>query len=268
MPFETRLSEELAPAFYKVHRNIRQGDCREVILTGGRGSGKSSYVSMELILQLLQNKNIHAVVLRKRENRLRSSVYTQLQWAIRKLGLEGLFRNTYSPMEMQYLPTGQKIYFFGMDDPDKIKSIKAPFGHLGILWFEEFDQYSGPEEIRNVEQSVLRGGDYSLCFKTFNPPQSAAHWANREAAMEKPGRCRCRSSYLEVSPDWLGERFLEEASYLKEKDIHAYEHEYLGIANGVGGAVFRNVRVRAISKEERQELSDRLYRGIDWGWYP
>ena len=61
-------------------------------------------------------------------------------------------------MECTYLPTGQKIMFFGMDDPGKIKSIKVPFGYIGMAWFEELDQFGGPEIIRNVEQSLLRGG--------------------------------------------------------------------------------------------------------------
>ena len=263
-----RLSEALAPSFYGVHQAVKAGSCNEVILTGGRGSGKSSFVSMELILELIRHPEVHAVVLRKRENRLRTSVYAQLQWAVRQLGLEQYFKMTVSPMEMVYVPTGQKILFFGMDDPDKIKSIKVAFGYLGLLWFEEYDQFGGPEEIRSVEQSVLRGGEYSLVFKSFNPPQSNGHWANRELSQEKAGRICCRSSYLEIPEKWLGRRFLEDAEHLRQVNLRAYEHEYLGKANGTGGQVFHNVTVREISAEERERLCDRLYRGIDWGWYP
>lgn len=263
-----RLNEAIGPAFRSVHAAIKRGDCHEVILAGGRGSGKSSYVSMELLLQLLRHPDCHAVVLRKRENRLRSSVFPQLQWAITQMGLGDYFKQTVSPMELQYLPTGQKIFFFGMDDPDKIKSIKAPFGHLGLLWFEEYDQFSGPEEIRSVEQSVLRGGDFTLTFKTFNPPQSAAHWVNRDFTITRPGRLCRRSSYLQVPQQWLGQRFLQDAQQLKERDLQAYEHEYLGLANGSGGQVFRNLSLRPISRQEKNNLSDRLRHGIDWGWYP
>ena len=255
-------------SFYGVHSAIKEGSCSEAILYGGRGSAKSSYVSMELILQLVQRPNIHAVVLRKRENRLRTSVFSQLQWAIGQLGMSHLFRCTLSPLEIVYVPRGQKILFFGMDDPEKIKSIKAPFGHFGLLWFEEFDQFSGPEEVRSVEQSVLRGGDFSLVFKSFNPPQNSSHWANLELLKQREGRICCRSSYLEVPEKWLGKRFLADAQHLAEQNPCAYEHEYLGCANGTGGQVFRNVSLREIGAEERKDLEDRLYRGIDWGWYP
>ena len=193
-----RLSKHIAPAFRQVHAAVKSGSCGEVLLAGGRGSGKSSYVSMELILQLLRHQESHAVVLRKRENRLRSSVYAQLLWAIREMGLTGKFKSTLSPLELQYLPTGQKILFLGMDDPEKIKSLKAPFGHFGLLWFEEYDQFGGAEEVRSIEQSVLRGGEFSLVFKTFNPPRNAAHWVNRDFSTEKPGRICSRSSYLDV----------------------------------------------------------------------
>ncbi len=262
-----RLSECIAPAFRPVHRAIWEERCTEAVLYGGRGSCKSSFASIELLLQLIRHPKVHGVVLRKRENRLRTSVYAQMQWAILTLGLSHQFKMTVSPMEISYLPTGQKIYFFGMDDPGKIKSIKAPFGHIGLLWFEELDQFSGPEEIRSVEQSVLRGGDYSLVFKTFNPPQSASHWVNRAVAGEKEGRICYKSSYLDVPPQWLGRRFLEDAQFLREKNVHAYEHEYLGVSNGTGGQVFSNVTVRSIGEEERSRL-DWRYRGIDWGWYP
>lgn len=263
-----RLSEAMAPAFQPVHQAIRQGKCSEVLLYGGRGSAKSSFASLELLLELIRHPKVHGVVLRKRENRLRSSVYAQLQWAVSQLGLEERFKMTVSPMEMTYLPTGQKLLFFGMEDPERIKSIKAPFGHFGLLWFEEYDQFAGPEEVRRVEQSVLRGGDYALCLKTFNPPQSPRHWANKELLLEKPGRLCSGSSYLEVPPQWLGKAFLQQAKALKESNPRAYEHEYLGLANGSGAQVFPNVTLRSISGEERQELGERLYRGIDWGWYP
>lgn len=84
-------------------------------------------------------------------------MYNQIVWAIGELGCAGYFRCTVSPMECTYLPTGQKILFFGTDDPGKLKSLKLPFGAVGICWFEELDQFDGPEEVRNIEQTVLRG---------------------------------------------------------------------------------------------------------------
>lgn len=143
----SRLSDIISPHFAACHRSIAAGDTQELILKGGRGSGKSSFAAIELVLTLLRQETVHAAVLRKVGNTIRTSVYAQVTWAIRMLGLEGSFRMTRNPAEMTYLPTGQKILFFGLDDPDKLKSVKTPFGYIGVLWFEELDQFAGEEEL-------------------------------------------------------------------------------------------------------------------------
>ena len=178
-----RIRDVVAPVFWPVHRAIARGTVQELVAKGGRGSGKSSYISIELVLQLLRHPACHAVVLRKIGGTLRTSVYAQIQWAIGALGLAKQFRCTVSPMECTYLPTGQKILFFGTDDPGKLKSIKVPFGAIGLAWFEELDQFDGPEEVRSVEQSVFRGGSFTLAFKSWctTPPTATCRppgWAN------------------------------------------------------------------------------------------
>lgn len=262
-----RLSEVIGPAYGGIHKAVKSGTYNQFILAGGRGSLKSSYVSAEVILQLIQHPDIHAVVLRKVANTLRKSVFAQYQWAIDKLGLSGKFLATVSPMELTYLPTGQKILFFGTDDPANLKSIKVPFGYIGILHFEEWDQFSGLEETRNIEQSVLRGGEIALEFKTFNPPKTRDNFANRYILQSKPGQLVHKSTYLQAPTDWLGPRFIADAEHLRETNYPAYEHEYLGVANGSGGQVFDNLEIRAITSAEIGGF-DRIYNGIDWGYYP
>lgn len=257
----------IAPPFLNVYRDIRSENHSEYVLYGGRGSTKSSFVSMIILELLKRDENIHALVCRKVKDTLRDSVYAQMVWAIGELGLEHEFTCKVSPMEIIYQPTGQKIFFRGADDPGKLKSQKPPFGYIGILWFEELDQFSGDNEIRNIEQSVIRGGDRSFVFKTFNPPQTAANWANKYIKLPKEKRYDHHSTYLDVPSEWLGSKFIEEAEFLKEVNPKAYEHEYLGMANGTGGQVFDNVTMREISDKELKSF-DRIYRGIDWGWYP
>ena len=202
-----RLKEVIAPVFWPVHRAVQSGRVQEVVAKGGRGSGKSSYLSLELVLQLLRHPDCHAVVLRKVAGTMRASVYAQITWAIGALGLAGRFKCTVSPMECTYLPTGQKILFFGLDDAGKLKSLKVPFGAVGIAWFEELDQFDGPEEIRSVEQSVFRGGNYALTLKSFNPPAMARSWVNRYVLQTRPGRLVHHSTCLDLPPDWLGPKF-------------------------------------------------------------
>ena len=263
----TSLSEVISPAFFDVHRAIREGGVGEVILKGGRGSTKSSFASVEVLLQMLRRRDCHAVVVRKVKGTLRTSVYAQMRWAVSALSLDAEFDCSVSPMQMVYRPTGQTVFFFGLDDAGKLKSLKAPFGHIGILWFEELDQYDGEEEIRSVEQSVLRGGDYAFVIKSFNPPRSPRSWANRCCREEKAGRLVHHSTYLTTPPEWLGERFFHDAEHLRRINPAAYRHEYLGEAVGGGVSVFENVRQETITDEQIAAF-DRVYRGIDWGYYP
>lgn len=262
-----RLSNIISPVFVEPHRAVKAHEVSEVVSKGGRASTKSSWISVELVLLILQNPQIHACVFRKYGNTLRTTVYAQIVWAIAQLGLTRKFRCTVSPMECVYIPTGQKIMFFGMDDPGKVKSIKVPFGYIGVDWFEELDQFDGPEQIRNVEQSTLRGGPFSMTFKSFNPPAMARNWANRYALEEKPGKLVHHSTYLTTPPEWLGPRFLADAEHLKATNPTAYRHEYLGEVVGSGTQVFENLQLRDIPDEEISQF-DRITNGVDWGWYP
>lgn len=262
-----RLSDIISPAFVEPHKAVKAHEVSEVVSKGGRASTKSSWISVELVLLILKDPQIHACVFRKYGNTLRTTVYAQIVWAIAQLGLTRKFRCTVSPMECVYIPTGQKIMFFGMDDPGKVKSIKVPFGYIGVDWFEELDQFDGPEQIRNVEQSTLRGGPFSMTFKSFNPPAMARNWANRYALEEKPGKLVHHSTYLTTPPEWLGPRFLADAEHLKATNPTAYRHEYLGEVVGSGTQVFENLQLRDISDEDISQF-DRITNGVDWGWYP
>ena len=262
-----RLSDIISPAFVEPHRAVKAHEVSEVVSKGGRASTKSSWISVELVLLILKDPQIHACVFRKYGNTLRTTVYAQIVWAIAQLGLTRKFRCTVSPMECVYIPTGQKIMFFGMDDPGKVKSIKVPFGYIGVDWFEELDQFDGPEQIRNVEQSTLRGGPFSMTFKSYNPPAMARNWANRYALEDKPGKLVHHSTYLTTPPEWLGPRFLADAEHLKATNPTAYRHEYLGEVVGSGTQVFENLQLRDISDEEISQF-DRIYNGVDWGFYP
>lgn len=218
----------------------------------------------------LNNVTWDALILRKVGNTLHDSVYAQMKWAIQKMGLEDEFIYKVSPLEIIYKPTGQKIFFRGADDPLKIKSIKPEFGYIGIIWFEELDQFAGPEEIRSIEQSAIRGGDVAYKFKSFNPPKSKNNWANEyvaETERENPDAVVYRSTYKDVPPEWLGQKFIDDAEHLRKINPEAYENEYDGVANGSGGNVFEYLEIREITDDEINRM-DRIYQGVDWGWYP
>jgi phage terminase large subunit len=260
-------ADAIAPSFLNVYRDIRDRRHTEYLFFGGRGSTKSSFVSLVTIYLLVNNPELHALACRQVGNTLRDSVYAQLQWAIGELGLSDKFKCIASPLEIEYLPTKQKIYFRGADDPLKIKSIKPAFGYIGILWFEELDSFHGPEQVRSIEQSAIRGGDEAFIFKNFNPPRTSQNWANKYVQIPKATQYQHKSDFTTVPPEWLGKTFLEEAEHLHAVNPAAYDHEYLGIVNGTGGQVFENVIIRKITDEEIAQF-DRVGQGMDFGWYP
>ena len=253
--------------FHKTIRDIRDKKHLEYVFKGGRGSTKSTTVGMTIVELMKNNHDIHAVVCRKVGNTIKDSVYNKIKWAIGKQEFTEEFDSKLSPMEITLKSTGQKIYFRGADDPDKIKSINPEFGYIGILWFEELDQFAGPEEIRKIEQSAIRGGDLAWIFKSFNPPKTMNNWANKYVLEPKENRVVHSSTYLDVPSGWLGQPFIDEAEHLKEVNPNAYEHEYMGIANGNGGNVFEYLEIRDITDEEISRM-DRIFAGVDYGWYP
>ena len=257
----------LAKSFVDVNRMITAREYSEYVFKGGRLATKSSFIALKVIEIIKQNPTFHALAVRPFENTLRDSVYAQFMWALSELGDTHNWKLTTSPMQCEYLPTGQRIYLRGADDPGKIKSIKPPFGHIAVLWFEELDQFRGEEQIRDVTQSAIRGGDVGYVFKSFNPPRSRSSWANRYVLNKKPNLYVHHSTYLEVPREWIGAFALDEADMLKEANEKAYRHEYLGEPVGDGSNVFENVTLRAITDNEMMAY-DRRYYGQDWGWFP
>ena len=235
---------------------------------GGRGSLKSSWASLIAVRLIMEHPEIHGLVMRKVGNTLRDSVYAQYEWAIGILGVSEFWKAKKNPLDLIYKPTGQRIMFRGADDPMKIKSIKVPFGYIGYTHFEEKDQFGGRAELRNILQSTMRGGAVFWNVETYNPPISRDNWANRDSAQDRPDRITHHSTYLDLdNPEWLGEQFLNEAELLKARDERAWRHEYGGEAVGTGGNVFENLEIRDISDAEIRSF-DRIYQGVDWGWFP
>lgn len=284
MQIKVPMQEMIIPKYKDLFFDIMKHKHVHYVLAGGRGSTKSSFVGgIVLPLLIISNPTVHAACFRKVANTIQNSIFSQVVWGIHQLGLEEYFKipKTYAT-PIVYKPTGQQIYFMGLDDPMKVKSIKPKFGYIGITWFEELDQFAGENELRTVTQSTMRGGDTFWDFRTFNPPISRNNWANEYAdnAETRKNTIVVRNSYLDVPEEWLGFQFIEEAEDLKDLNPKAYEHEYLGIAVGTGGDVFPNacdldmsqlvditdVYGNVINQVPLYQTFDHIYNGIDWGF--
>lgn len=266
-------AKDMGKAFVDLYRDIKERKHDDYWLEGGRGSIKSSFWSEIVPEELENNPNWCAICIRRVANTLKDSVYSQLEWGMDKLSETYPFINenwskTKSPLEMRNKNTGQMIYFRGADDPGKIKSIKPPKGmYIALIIYEEFDQMTGMNEVRKIDQSVKRGGNEYITFRIYNTPKSKRHFVNVEKRLLNPKRLVHKSTYLDVPVDWLGQPFFDDAELLKQNNPTAYANEYLGEETGDGGNVFDNVELREITDEEIENF-DYLYQGMDFGWFP
>lgn len=274
----------IGKAYYGALNDFLKHKYATMCLDGGRGSLKSSFVSICIILDLeiaartaYQKKAqgvpnwkhylTHAICYRKVMGTSEQSTYSQLVWAINKLGLADKYICKKSPMQIVRVGTEQKILFRGLDDPLKSKGIKFAWSYARIVWFEETAEFDGMQEIRSVLQSVQRGGHDFLTFFTYNPPETSACWVNTEMAiLEKkdPTFKRYHTDYRSVPMEWLGKEFIAQAELLKASNERAYRHEYLGEVTGNGGTVFPNVRSVTVTDEEISHFSN-LHWGCDFG---
>ena len=264
-----KILKHISKSFKDINKSVRKNEYTHYVFKGGRGSTKSSYIAIRIITSMIKDSkkgNItNCVALRKTANTLKDSVYSQLLWAIDVLGLQFMFKVKLSPLEIIIKSTGQRIVFRGSDDPTKIKSIKFQKGYCKYIWYEELDQFDGMEEIRNINQSLMRGGSKYCVLYSYNPPKSINNWVNAEMLIDRLDRLIHHSTYLEVPTNWLGEQFFIEADHLKKTKELKYRHEYLGEAVGTGGQVFDNITLRKITDEEISHF-DNIARGIDWGY--
>lgn len=262
------LTDFIAPCYLPLHEDVRAAAHRFYNLPGGRGSCKSSFVSLEIVDGIMKDASgkSNAIVFRRVAGTMRDSVFSQIAWAIDMLGVSHLWKATVSPMQYEYTPTGAQILFRGLDDASKLKSIKPRRGTFRFCWFEEFSELNGPNFARNVLQSVMRGqGAQTLVFRSFNPPISAANWANQFILEPDPQAVTFHTDYTMIPPEWLGDAFILEAERLKALNEKAYQHEYMGVATGTGAEVFPALELREITAAELEQMQY-FFGGVDFGF--
>lgn len=273
---QLKLSNLITENFWETHLLWKKGLYARYIEKGGRGSGKSSYIAVELVRSLIDDP-VNIVVFRKVAETLRKSVYEQIKWAISYLGVEDYFILKQSPLEIIYKERGNKFIFLGVDDPQKIKSIKQADFPIAYFWFEELAEFKTEEEVETVIKSILRGklkpviedGKEKIIkykgFFSYNPPKTKTHWVNKKYGFSGvEGNTFVHHSTYLANP-YISKEFIEDAEITKAKDEIMYRHEFLGEAVGVGIIPFPKLTIRKISKKEIEAL-DTFRAGVDWGY--
>lgn len=268
MIYRPRLSEIILQAFQNIHKDIKSNKYLKYVFKGGRGSGKSSNIAIELILDIVQNP-ITILCVRKVGNTLQESCYEQLKEAIGILNLEPFFKFNISPLKITYIPRGNTIIFRGADDPAKIKSIKVAKFPITTLWIEELAEFKTEDEVSMIENSILRAelpsGLFYKFLYSYNPPKRKQSWVNKryETQFLAKNTIVHHSTYLDNK--FISKDFIEEAEHIKETKPNKYKWEYLGEPIGSGVVPFENLTFREITTKELLNF-DNIRQGIDWGY--
>ena len=236
------------------------------VVKGSRASKKSKTTALWYIYNLMKYPLSNLLVVRKTFRTLKDSCYTDLQWAVKRLGVEAFWRFRNNPLEAEYLPTGQKIYFRGLDDPLKITSIAVSTGTLCWLWIEEAYEVNREADFDVIDESI-RGevpeGYFKQATLTFNP-WNEKHWIKKRFFdTDNPDVLAITTTYL--CNEWLDESDRKLFEDMRERNPRRYQVAGLGNWGVVEGVVYEDW------EEKRFEVpkfdNDHVFvAGLDFGF--
>ena len=240
---------------------------RYIAVKGSRRSKKSKTQAQKLICQIVKYPLSNALVVRRYYNTLRDSCFAELKWAIHNLGLDEYFRCKESPLEITYVPTGQKIFFRGMDDSLKITSITTEVGALCWLWIEEAFELEDEDEFNKLEESLLGDcpeGHYKQITLTFNPWSESTWIKARFFDAENPDVLAITTNYL--CNEWLSDEDRAVFERMRVEQPERYRVSGLG-EWGVDGAVYFEEFRQDVHVVEPFAIPDHwlIYRTMDYG---
>lgn len=238
------------------------------VVKGSRASKKSKTTALWFIYSLMKYKGSNALVIRKTYRTLHDSCFTELKWAIHRLKVDHLWEIKESPLEMTYTPTGQKIYFRGLDDPLKVTSITVEYGVLCWGWIEEAYEITKEEDFDMLDESI-RGAipdEFSDLWKmwtiTFNP-WNERHWL-KSRFFDRPDEQTLALTTNYKCNEWLDAADLKVFEDMRIRNPRRYKVAGLGDWGIVEGLIYENW------KEESFALGDlspqaKTVCGLDFG---
>lgn len=256
-----KLSELVLPA-YREFWNTKK---TYVVCKGSRGSGKSKAAALWHVYHMMKYPQSNTLVVRKTERTLRDSCYSDLKWAIRQLGVEKYWKAITSPLEITYLPTGQKILFRGLDDAFKITSISVPVGVLNFLWFEEFYEITSEQDFDTLDESIrgqLPEGYWKRITATFNP-WSENHFAKKRF-FDNPDENTLSMTTTYLDNPYLSQTDIALLEQMKQRNPRRFQVAGLGNWGISDGLIYENWREEQFSLDSMREY--KTIAGLDFGY--
>lgn len=239
--------------------------CRYRVVKGSRGSKKSKTTALWIISNMMKYPEANTLVIRKTFRTLKDSCFTELKWAIHRLQVDNFWDIKESPLEMTYKPTGQKIYFRGLDDPLKVTSISVDIGVLCWLWIEEAYEIMKEEDFDIIDESI-RGKAPEGLFKqitiTFNP-WNEHHWLKKRFFDVKDNDILAMTTNY-MCNEWLDDADKKVFERMKKNNPRRYQVAGLGNWGIVDGLVYENWREEKFDLNIIRSLDSAF--GLDFGY--
>jgi len=239
------------------------------VVKGSRASKKSKTTALNIIVSMMKYPAANTLVVRKVFGTLKDSCYTELRWAINRLGVADYWRCRESPLDMTYLPTGQKIYFRGLDDSQKISSITVGVGALCFLWIEEAYEISSESDFDMIDEAIrgyVEPPLYKQITLTFNP-WNERHWLKKRFFDAPPN-----SEILAKTTNYLCNEFLDSADRkmfdtMRVTNPRRYKVAGLGDWGIAEGLIYENWEERAFDLNEIKRIPEiKAVFGLDFGY--
>lgn len=252
----------------KGYRDFWNYKGRYRVVKGSRGSKKSTTISFWIPFMMMKYPLANTLVVRRVFNTHKDSTYTQLKWSINRLGVSHLWKFSKSPLEITYLPTGQKILFRGLDDPMSITSITVEHGHLCWCWFEEAFQVMNEDDFNKIDMSIrgeLPEGYFKQITLSFNP-WSEKHWLKKRFFDVEDDDIMAITTNYECN-EFLGSDDINLFEKMKLNNPRRYRIEGLGEWGIAEGLVYENVEVLEFDYKEISKRKGVVsHFGLDFGY--
>ena len=238
------------------------------VCKGSRASKKSTTTALNLITRMMEYPESNLLVVRKIGRTIHDSCFNQLLWAIHRLGVDAYWTNKETPLEITYKPTGQKIFFRGLDDPLKVTSIAVEHGFLCWIWIEEAYEIMNEDDFDMLDESI-RGevpeGLFKQITMTFNP-WNQKHWIKKRFFdISDPDVMALTTNY--TCNEWLDEADRKLFEQMKKNNPRRYQVAGLGNWGIAEGLIYENWKEEAFDIDAIRRLDFvRAIFGLDFGY--
>lgn len=264
-----KLSEQINPHFYGMWNTKKP----YIIAKGGRGSFKSSVISLRLVVNVLkqtqENRKANVICVRENATYLRDSVYNQILWAMDLLHVSDEFRAYSSPLRIVHRRTGSTFYFYGADDPYKLKSNTVR--DIVSVWFEEAANMKGPDIFDQAIPTFIRQKakylDTVQVYFSYNPPRNPYDWVNEWVTDKEndPEYFVDTSTYLDDELGFTTDQQLKLIESYKNNDYDYYRWLYLGEVIGLGTNIYNMDNFKALKELPSDDYITNWFCAIDSG---